>query len=90
MEHTWRILSEEILPEHLGRTQVIKTIWFSVITRDGERSSEIAGRVHLNPDELGSFIEYDTLDLDTKVSWIKSHAGDFYENLNISNLNEGI
>jgi hypothetical protein len=86
MEHTWTILEENVLQEHLGKTNVIKTIWFKLITTDDQKFAEITGRVNLNIDSFDNFTEYHNLDLNTKVNWIKSHAGDFYETLNIESI----
>ncbi len=87
MEHNWRILEEKILPEYLNQTNVIKTIWFELSTTEGEKNAVIHGRLSLNIDTLDNFIEYSNIDLQTKINWIKSHAGDFYENLNIEYIN---
>lgn len=86
--HEWTILEEKILAEHLGYYDVIKTIWFRLHTDYNNKHIHTDGRINLYIDELNNFIPYANVDLDTKVTWIKNHAGDFYENLNIDKINQ--
>ena len=86
MNHTWKILNEKILSNHLGQEKVIAIIWFRVETVEGERVEVTDGRVNLQTDELTSFIPYAEVELALKISWIKAHAGDFYENLNAEKM----
>jgi hypothetical protein len=90
MEHTWTILEEKILPLHLGEEQVIKTIWFRLTTSNETRSVSTDGRINLYTDELVDFVKYPQVDMQLRTTWIKAHAGDFYENVNIERLNQEI
>lgn len=87
MEHNWAILEEKILSDYLGEQGVISLIWFRLTTTEGDKKAKIDGRINLPIDQLDNFIPYEQVDLQTKVNWIKSHAGDFYENINIENIN---
>lgn len=86
MEHTWRILEEKVLTDHLGENGVIAIIWFRLTTTEGEKLVKTDGRVSLPIDDLTGFVPYAQVDLQLKTDWIKAHAGDFYENLNIEKL----
>ena len=87
MEHNWTILSEKILPEFSGETNVLRTIWFRLTTtNEAGNTVELDGRINLNLDNLDIFLPYEQITKTNRLSWIKSHAGDFYENLNIERL----
>lgn len=86
MEHNWTILEEKIIPNYLGEENVIATIWFRLTTVNGEKSQKTDGRLNLALNQLTNFIPYEQVDLQLKIDWIKAHAGDFYENLNIEKL----
>ncbi len=89
MEHSWTILNERILTEHLGQTDVLRTIWFRLTTTsDSGNITEIDGRVNLNIDNLDNFLPYQSLTKSDRVNFIKGHAADFYENLNLERLTQ--
>jgi hypothetical protein len=96
MEHIWSIHEELILPFHLDKTSVIKTIWFKVLTLHDNKKAEVAGRINFNLDDLINFIDYQELNYETKINWIKNRTGypndvnatTFYENLNIEMINQ--
>jgi hypothetical protein len=90
MEHTWTILEEKIIPEHLGELNVVATIWFRLSSVEGEKSAKTDGRINLDTSNLENFIGYDSLDLATRIQWIKSHAGEFYEEINAAKIVEQI
>jgi len=87
MEHHWKITREFVLPEVSGIRNVIKTIWFEVITTDGERTTKVDGRINLQTDDLIVFIEYEAVTEENRLTWIKNKYGDDYEKYNISVLN---
>jgi len=84
MENHWKITRELVLPEVSGIRNVIKTIWFKLITIDGERMAEVDGRINLQTDDLSTFIEYDSVTEEERLVWIKNKYGSGYENYNIS------
>ena len=88
MEHTWTILEEQVLPEHLDKTNVIKIFWFRLISREGEKTATIDGRLNLSLDDLSNFIPYQEVDFSVRISWIKNKFGDFYENINAESINQ--
>jgi len=40
-----------------------------------------------NLGNLDSFVPYEQITLQNRIGWIKGHAGDFYENLNVEKRN---
>jgi hypothetical protein len=87
MEHTWTILNEKVLPELSGQTNVLTTIWFRLTTTDAGVTTVTDGRVNINLGNLDSFVPYEQITLQNRIGWIKGHAGDFYEDLNVEKRN---
>lgn len=86
MTHTWTILRENIISEFNQRNQVIKTIWFELLTQNESSIVKVHGRINFDLIDLNTFIEYNNVTDDVRINWIKDKYGDDYENYNISQL----
>ena len=80
----WSISQLEYKPSKDGKSNVVTSVHWDAndskeVTKDGEKITYFGRRysyINLDTSDLSSFVEYDKLDEDTVVGWVKASLGD--------------
>jgi len=69
---TYKINKLEIAPSQNQFVNVVKTVHYSIIIKDGDNSAEIMDYIKLGEPMPFNFIAYDSLSEEIIVNWIKN------------------
>jgi hypothetical protein len=73
MNITYKINKLEVIPSQNQFINIVKTVHYSIIIKDGNYSAEIIDYLKLSEPEPFQFIAYDNLTEAIVIGWVKSN-----------------
>lgn len=75
--YTWKVVSMDCTPSEDGKTNVVKTVHWTLDGTDDTHHAHVYGSVGVSYDAEADFTEYASLTEETVLNWVWASSEDF-------------